>query len=396
MKRISFLLVLTLSIICSIIPHAISQELDLNFTEQKAMESIAQKGVKWGEYKVIFPFKPPTNKVEKYLLERFGVVNYMKYMRSKNGFNWAVSIGKLSHGDLSKSKDLWDSMVEGIELAPYVEQTDVLPYQASRPGYQGTNVHAEPLYYQQSPTGRLISIENPDIEFDFKEMMKIKSENFAANSANENVHGRSGPYAINNGNHNSGPFAINQGTTNESSKASPYAINSDTVKMYDEFGANETNEGSEWAELITTKIHPSVTHAINVENAKKTARKKERADAARRDAARREEDAAVAKNKKIVANKSPSKETDSVVTLFPLIRNKDGTIDALGSEPFGNWKTDDLAPDLSNLYFTSKYQGEPLLSYEDVASDKSSFQFSLDQTVNNSADLDTLLKIYGH
>ena len=141
------------------------------------------------------------------------------------------------------------------------------------------------------------------------------------------------PYAINNGNNNSGPFVINQGTINESGKASPFAINSDTMKMYDEFEAYETNEGSEWAELITTKIHPSVVHAINVENAKKTAREKERADAARRDAARREEDAAAAKKDELAANKSSSEQTEeaSEGTQLPTEKTIEGDLVATES-----------------------------------------------------------------
>ena len=129
-----------------------------------------------------------------------------------------------------------------------------------------------------------------------------KSGNFAVKPGDEN--GRSSPFAINNRNNNSGPFAINQGIPNESCKTSPFVVNSDTVKVYDEFVACETNEGSEWAELITTKINPCVAHAINVENARKAvARRIERADAARRDAARREGNVTVAKKNEITAYK---------------------------------------------------------------------------------------------
>jgi len=137
-------------------------------------------------YKVIFPYKEPSGSLEEKVYNDTDVVTYMKFVRMKEDVKWAKSLAELVNKSWSPSnwKDFFDKNKELGELTPYIPLEDIGKYQQSQPYYQGTRnvdssgkpIIAKPRYFQETLTGKLIPIENPDMDKQmFDELKKMFS-----------------------------------------------------------------------------------------------------------------------------------------------------------------------------------------------------------------------------
>lgn len=125
-------------------------------------------------FRLVFPFYAPQNTVDKLLLQQFGVVRYMKWVRFKAGFKWAASTARLYQSSGLSLKgwiDFLDSLKQMSRLAPYIPIEDIRTYQQSLPINQtqqvdrrGKPVVPKPIYYQADARYKLVSISDPDID----------------------------------------------------------------------------------------------------------------------------------------------------------------------------------------------------------------------------------------
>src|SRR3989338_1328321 len=141
-------------------------------------------------YRVIFPFKEPSNTIERAILKTTDEVTYMKFIRFRENIKWAISFADLINQTWSPSKwrDFFKRNQELGKLIPYVPLEDITRYQQSRPSYRGTYVEAKPVYFQQTATRGLIPIENPDIDGGlFEELRKKYSNPFIALALSEGL-----------------------------------------------------------------------------------------------------------------------------------------------------------------------------------------------------------------
>jgi len=135
-------------------------------------------------YKVIFPYKEPSSSLEEKVYNNTDVATYMKFVRMKEDVKWAISLADLVNKSWSYSewKDFFEKNKELGNLIPYIPIEDIGKYQQSQPNYQGTlNVDlsgkpiiAKPQYFQQTATGALIPLQEPDMVKQIFEELKAK------------------------------------------------------------------------------------------------------------------------------------------------------------------------------------------------------------------------------
>lgn len=126
-------------------------------------------------FKLVFPFDKNYNPEHIKSLDDDGLIRYMNRIRTKSNVTWAKSLADLYfqpwnplqwRNFLKKNKILGD-------LTPNVPLEDITKYQRSSLSYQGTCkvdpkgdcIVPKPVFYQRTPTGRLIPIDISKLGF---------------------------------------------------------------------------------------------------------------------------------------------------------------------------------------------------------------------------------------
>ncbi len=135
---------------------ALDKELD--FVSQR-IESIDAGIPQPNICRVILPFKTPETLDEVLAYRKFGVVDYMKAIRAKQGVLVVDSISKLTE---QVNPEEWLKLYERVTaqagLSPYFPPEDLNPCRMLQEGYEGTKVAVMKRFYQMDEYGRLIPI----------------------------------------------------------------------------------------------------------------------------------------------------------------------------------------------------------------------------------------------
>lgn len=143
--------------------------------EELVMTPQASEATGQSTYKVIFPFKDPSSSLEEYVFNNNDALTYMKFVRAKANFVWAVSLADLVNQSINPLNwnNFFEKNKELIYLSPYVPLEDFRIFQQIQENYQGTRVEANSAYFQQTATRKLIPLENPDMDKQiFEELRK--------------------------------------------------------------------------------------------------------------------------------------------------------------------------------------------------------------------------------
>ncbi len=134
-------------------------------------------------YDVIFPFKEPSNDMERALLKTTDAVTYMKFVRAQNNFDLNVSLAKIvgdffGHDSISIIPDTINAYRHAVESAKlnevYISLDTIRIYLNSLPINQ-TYVEAKPFYFQQTSTRQLIPLLG-DIVMDNETFFTLKKK----------------------------------------------------------------------------------------------------------------------------------------------------------------------------------------------------------------------------
>ena len=120
-------------------------------------------------YRLIFPFKMPTNPDEESVFWTTDDLNYMNYVRTRANATWAKSVADLYSQPLNPLQ--WRDFLNKTKIlgktAPYVPPEDITNFQRWSSTYQGTCtvdpegkcIVPKPLLFQMTQRGDLIPVE---------------------------------------------------------------------------------------------------------------------------------------------------------------------------------------------------------------------------------------------
>ena len=118
-------------------------------------------------YKVVLRFKEPANNFEKSILEKVGPIEYMNFVRTTKRAEWAKDVlGAIKNTAANNPKALLDAInvikgvldIQELETPKSISLEDITKFKQSRLNYQGTYVKADPVFYQETPSG-LIEVD---------------------------------------------------------------------------------------------------------------------------------------------------------------------------------------------------------------------------------------------
>jgi hypothetical protein len=122
-------------------------------------------------YRLILPFKAPETDQEKTVLEEFGVVGYMNFVRVRLDLKMTKKLAEVvNSSDFDAALEYWDLLKQSSKVAGFVPLSDINVFQWSRTYYKQTKDpnQQEPKVkvFQMGPAGELYPVDTtiaPDV-----------------------------------------------------------------------------------------------------------------------------------------------------------------------------------------------------------------------------------------